>query len=88
MQLLSVLILVVGLPLVSNASFLHGTRWERAAVAHGVDPALLYAVTIVESARRVDAARDIRTCRKCRLEYLYEPRSAYMRACLLCRGGN
>lgn len=40
-------------------------------------------------------ARDIRngqivfrTCRKCHLEYLYEPRSAFMRACLLCHGRN
>jgi len=54
MQLLSVILaMIVFLPVAAPASFLTGTIWEKAAGAQGVDPALLYAVTVVESARRV-----------------------------------
>jgi hypothetical protein len=34
-----------------------GSAWERAARPHGLDPALLYAVAMVESRRNVDAER-------------------------------
>lgn len=59
LYLLSFMLAVLFLPppAVGASGFLENTLWEKAAVAHGVDPALLYAVTIVESARRVDAAR-------------------------------
>lgn len=44
-------------PSAAGASFLHGTIWEQAADEQGVDPVLLYSVTLLESARQVGEGR-------------------------------
>lgn len=52
-MLLSLIFLMAVLLEPAEASFLAGTAWEQAGREHGVDPLLLYSVTIRESARQV-----------------------------------
>jgi len=60
-RLLGLLMLMIasiaaGLP-PASASLLSGTIWEQAGQEHGVDPVLLYSVTLRESARQVGGGR-------------------------------
>ena len=60
-RLLTMLIMVLAaiffIPPAAGASFLHGTIWEVAGREQGVDPVLLYSVTLRESARQVSGNR-------------------------------
>jgi len=54
-----IILLVASLagPPPASASFLNGTIWEQAGQEHGVDPVLLYSVTLRESSRQVGGGR-------------------------------
>ncbi|MDZ7788060.1 MAG: hypothetical protein U5K73_08085 [Halofilum sp. (in: g-proteobacteria)] len=50
---LAVVVLVSPSPVYANDLDFDGSAWARAASPHGLDPALLYALTLVESRRTV-----------------------------------